>query len=156
MMKAKRYRIYGSFFLICAIGLSINLCTYANSKISLSDMEMSSIFGGVCGPCDDKGTQGCKPEVISPSGSPKYCASRSQAYCSGGWSGSCRQDEKECQNEDAGKECANTTTDCLEQYQYTICIWDAGCKDKPGYPKWADCNDCGPYSSYKDWCEGEE
>ncbi len=154
-MKAKRYRIYGSFFLICAIGLSITLCTSANSKISLSDMEMSSVFGGVCGPCEDKGTQGCKASASYPSGAPLSCYSRNQSQCGGyaGYSEGCRQDEKECQNEDAGKECQNTTTDCTDTYKIVECEWSAGegCIVQEETVK--DCNDAGPSSSYKDWCE---
>ncbi len=139
-MKTKRGKIYCCLILIGAIVVSIGItASFAYTKPALTDAEMSSVYGG-CGPCDWDG-QGCA------GGSSTHCNDRNP--CTGNYRQSCRQDEKECQNQSGP--CTPQSKSCSgKQYSVYHCIEAAGDCVTQDYYGPLDC------SGSMDWCEGEE
>lgn len=154
-MKTKGHRIFGCLLLVCVIGLTGGICaSVANSKVSLSDAEMGSVYGGYeCGPCVDLYLDGCEGYVND-------CYGSSESSCDGQtFTESCKQTQKECGGTEAGM-CEDAsdgvTSDCDdEQYSVRSCKWipesqgqTEGCysdEDLAGYPR--DCE------GSRDWCE---
>ena len=146
-MRVHGYKIYCLLLLICVIGLSVSICcSFANSQKQLSDREMSYVYGGDCGPCEGKGTQGCS------SASALTCAERYQksGTCSGYYRQSCKTDEKECKNTNQNS-CTNTTPSCPGVYNIYKCVQDGDSCVTQNYQMGISCSAGGDTYHY---CQG--
>ena len=113
-MKKRRYKIFGCLLLIGAIAASIGITSsFGNTKIVLTDNEMSSIVGGMaCHYCGSNGN-GC-----APGGSAGNC---SLPDCDGWVKTSCLQAQQHCVSDNTTSTCGNTTKPCTGGYFIYTC-----------------------------------
>ena len=131
-MKVQGYKIYGYLLLICAIGLSVSICSsVADSKIPLSNDEMSAIYGGEWGPVGTKDYDGCSPPTTNCEDKPD-----TEQGCTGTYSTSCKQEQKECANGDPDDPCEEISRACgYETYEKYKCVLRTGeCTNVPYRP----------------------